>query len=466
MSIGKYKTTRRIDRQPRQPHASSGAAGDGGGVTAPPAPPALPAPTGLVLSAALSFSAVTPAAKITATWTGLESYDLETYQLQLDTSSSFTNPETFGTAPNQTSAIIDNRRVSTTYYARVRTVVMDTPSPWSDTANVTTGSDTTTPAVPTSPAASFINAGDLVVTWVNSVSSNYRDTEIKIYASNGGALYGTFYDATGRFVWTAAANLAATSGAGDPTLYVELRSRSWGAVLSAAVNASATKSAPATPSSVVHTWSSDPGTAGSDWTIAWALPTDASAWRLSINSGTAKALTATSYTYPYALNVAENGTADPTLSYSLWAVDALGQTSGVVIGTATNAAPATTAITAVGAVNAISVALTASTAADLQHYSLRIVKDGVTQATLTTRATTAMLDVAPYSSGAYQIGVSVVDMFGQSSTETLSSSSYLEPFNLTTFRGGARYVDSNATASATLDALKDTIRASGGVNYS
>ena len=134
--------------------------------------------------------------------------------------------------------------------------------------------------------------------------------------------------------------------------------------------------------------------AGADWTIAWAAQNDATLWQLTINGGTPRTIANTTYTYTLDANIAQNTSADPTLSYSLVAMDALGQSSAAAAsGALTNAAPPTTAITAVGAVNAIAVALTASAAADFAAYSLRIVKDGATQATVTTRATTALLDV-------------------------------------------------------------------------
>ena len=250
-------------------------------------------------------------------------------------------------------------------------------------------------------------------------------------------------------------------------MYVELRTRGYNNLFSAAVVVgSTTKTRPATPGGIVQSWNSDTGTAGADWTIAWAAQNDATLWQLTINGGTPRTIANTTYTYTLDANIAQNTSADPTLSYSLVAMDALGQSSAAAAsGAATNAAPPTTAITAVGAVNAIAVALTASAAADFAAYSLRIVKDGATQATVTTRATTALLDVGPYGSGAYQIGVTVVDAFGQSSTETLSTSGFLEPFTLTTFRGGARYRDSVGNSSTSLDVLKDDNLVSGGVSY-
>ena len=248
-SIGKHRPARRIDAPPASNYTLS-STGEGVLLVAPPAVPVVPAPTGLSLIAALGMSAATPTAKISASWNNLEAYDLETYQLQLSTDAGFADvsTQTFGTAPNQTATTIDSLRISTTYYGRVRAVVGQTPSAWSASTSVTTPADTTAPAAPSSQAAQMINGGDLVVTWTNPTSANFRDVEIKIYESASKVtLYGTFYDATQRFTWPVRANLQATSGAGDPSLYVELRARSWGAIFSAAVNASASKAAPAAP---------------------------------------------------------------------------------------------------------------------------------------------------------------------------------------------------------------------------
>lgn len=472
MPVGKYKRSLRIDAQPPNPFAVAGADGgafDSGTAGAPPAPPTIPAPIGLTLTPSLLNSAATPSAQIAATWAGLETYDSETYRVQVATDSGFTQVAgVWATGQNQASAVIGPLKVNTTYYVRVQTIVGQFESDWSASLSTTTPSDTTAPAAPSGQAAAFIGGGDLVVTWTNPTSANFRDVEIAIYESASKVtLYGAFFDATQRFVWPAAANLAATSGVGDPTLYVELRSRSWGNVFSAAVTTGlVTKAAPATPSGITQTWSGDTGTAGADWTIAWAPQSDATMWRLTINGGTPRTIASTTYTYTLDANIAQNASADPTLTYSLVAVDALLQSSAVAAsGTATNAAPPTTALTAVGAVQAIAVSITPSTAADIAAYSLRIVKDGATQATVTTRATTALLDVGPYGSGTYQIGVTVVDAFGQSSTETLSSGAFLEPFNLTAFRIGARYRDSLGTSSTSLDALKDTNLVSGGISY-
>lgn len=214
---------------------------------APPVFVGVTPPTNLQLTTVVFESAVTPSAAIGATWDAPGEYDVVTYRLQYSTDSTFaTDVATVGAETN--SATIAPVPANTLYYVRVATVYRGQVSDWSVSASITTAQDTTPPAAVTGQAATFINGGDLVVTWTNPTSANFKDVEIKIYASNGGALLHTAYDRTGRYVWTVRENLTATAGVGDPSLYVTLQARSYGNVYSVStVNASATKSAPAAP---------------------------------------------------------------------------------------------------------------------------------------------------------------------------------------------------------------------------
>ena len=59
----------------------------------------------------------------------------------------------------------------------------------------------------------------------------------------------------------AAQNLAATSGTGAASVYVELRTRGYNNLFSAAVVVgSTTKTRPTTPGGIVQSWNSDTGT--------------------------------------------------------------------------------------------------------------------------------------------------------------------------------------------------------------
>src|SRR5581483_10015520 len=197
-------------------------------------PPTVPPPTLLSITPGLLQSAVTPSAKIAAVWKGLETYDSESYRVQVATDSAFTTDlTTFATGQNQSDAILAPLRCSTLYYVRVQTIVGNTESAWSNVLSDTTPADTIAPSPPSGLSASFINAGDLQISWTKSPSANLRDTEIAIYTDNTKTTQlGLFSIAAESFLWTAAQNLAATSQLGDPTVYVELRARSWGGVFS------------------------------------------------------------------------------------------------------------------------------------------------------------------------------------------------------------------------------------------
>lgn len=470
--IGKYREQKRIDKQPAQ--AFGVASGDGSGLTVPPSLPAVAAPGAPALSTSLTYSAVTPGARIDAAWAGLETYDLETYAVQISTDSTFaTDTQIYTTAPNQNSASIDGLRVSTTYYVRVRTVVGSTPSDWSASANITTPADTTPPAAPTSPAASFQGGGDLVITWTNPSSLNFRDVEIKIYSDSGlTTLYATVYDATGRYVWTAAQNLAATSGAGDPSLYVVLRSRSWGGVFSSSVNTgTVTKTAPSAPTISVDF-------SGPDAVFTITPPSDAATISFVADTAVTARKIGIINRYVYTLDtnrLDHAGTADPVLSYSFTAIDGLNQASTATSGTATNAAPGAPTITLIGGAMSLLVCqVTSSPAADFAAYEYKWTRDGST-VTRTLESASAEQQYEASASGdegahSWTCTVRQKDVFGQYSTATVSGSVTLDNLTIGYLRSGAFYSDDaggtfTSPASGTLATLKDDNRASGGVSY-
>jgi hypothetical protein len=471
--IGKHRQRLRIDAAPDAPFGVSIGNDEGQVVITPPAPPTIPAPTGLDLTTTLTYSAVTSGARIVATWAGLETYDLEYYVLELATDSGFTALYgAYTTAPNQNSASVDGLPLNTTYYGRVRTIVGTTPSDWSATDSVTTpAADTVAPSAPSGQAAAFINAGDLVVTWTNPTSANFRDVEIKIYESASKVTnYATLYDATGRRVWTAAENLAATSGVGDPSLYVELRSRNWFTAFSSAVNASATKSAPTAPT-VTHNWTGDAGTAGPDLIFSWAAISDAAKYRVALNGGTARDWAATTYPYTLEANRAQNTTADPTISYSITAVDGLSQSSSAATGTATNAAPAApTATLTQGAVSGLQAAVTSSPPADFLEYEFVFKRDGSTVATILSKQAVCRYEGGAAGDEGYHSWTVVIrqkDAFAQFSSTVTPSAVTFEWLSLSYLRSQVEYSDSIATAAATLkSALSDNVTDSGGVSYS
>lgn len=225
--------------------------GTGGTLTVvPPAQPTAGPPTNLSLSTAIERNAVTPTSLIDATWYPPAGVTPQSYVIQWSTSSVFATVN--GAAAASESARISGLTPATLYYVRVAAVVSSVQGAWSTTSSITTAADTTAPSPVTSPAGVFVGGGDLWVTWNNPASANFRDVEVVIKASSGGATLATVYRSNSPLVWTVADNLQATSGVGDPTLYVELRARSWGGIFSTTVNTgTVTKAAPAAPTVTV-----------------------------------------------------------------------------------------------------------------------------------------------------------------------------------------------------------------------
>ncbi len=474
MTIGKYKQTLRIDAQPVNPFAVAGAdGGSGGGVdlAAPPIPPTVPAPTLQSLTPSLLQSAVTPSAKIAAVWKGLETYDSESYRVQVATDSGFTTDvQTFATGQNQSDAILAPLKVSTTYYVRVQTIVGNTESAWSNVLSTATPADTTAPVAPPSLSASFINAGDLLISWVNSTSANLRDTEVAIYSDNTKTTQlGLFYIAAQSLLWTAAQNLAATSQLGDPTVFVEIRARSWNTVFSPAVNTSASKTLPATPAGLTTSWAGDTGVAGGDCIISWTAATDAAKYVVTID-GVSRTVTSARLVYTYDQNASEHsGTADPVLSITVAAYDGLNQANASsATTTATNAAPAAPTITLLGGQQLAVATVTSTPAADFAAYEYVWKRDGTTVRTLESAAAEQQYEMsAAADSGlhAWTVVVRQKDLFGQYSSTTTSSAVNVDTLTTDALRTGLSYTDSDGNSAATLAVLKDGVTTSGGITY-
>lgn len=223
----------------------------------------------------------------------------------------------------------------------------------------------------------------------------------------------------------------------------------------------ATLAPPDTPAGVTQSWAGDAGTAGADWTIAWsAVATPVASYRLTID-GVARTVSDVRYTYPLATNRQEHsGSPDPALTWSLVAVDGLGQTSTApASGTATNAAPAAPTISAAGGFSTLGVAITSAAPPDLDSYQVRIISGGSTVATFTTRDVVAVWQATTPGVASYQVAVRAYDVFGQAGAETTSSSFTLDVLTVSSLRAETEYSDSLGTSATTLAALKDDDRA-------
>lgn len=444
-------------------------------VTTQPAPRVTGAPTNLQLTTAISASTAAPTAKIDATWVAPFATIPSSYTVQWSTSSTFPDGNRGQMSSLTTAATIDGLRVGVLYYVRVAAFVAGVQSNWSATQSITTATDLVAAGVPTSIAAVFFGTGDLLVTWVPPTDANLKDVQVIIRGSSGGTIYRTDYSASGSYRYTVQQNFFdVPGGAGDPSLYVELRSRTVSGVLGTVVNTGlVTKAVPAVPASVTHSWSGDTlnnGVADATWTLNWARAEDAARYRISIDT-VLRQITADQYTYAFALNVSEHaGTPDPALAYSLVAVDGFGQVSTAASGTATNHnPPAPTVALLQGAVSSIHAVVTGTIAKDFKAYRYVWKRDGTTVRTQDSAASTMTYELSGANDGGFHswtVEVRQIDLFDQLSTNVVSSAVAFEALTLSTLRAGIRYTDSLGTAPATLKAaFADGNTTSGGVSY-
>lgn len=448
---------------------------------APPAIPQLTAPTDLALTTTSGTSTAAPTAIISAIWVQPGGYTPDYYAVEVDESDAFPAATTrkLTTAGSQPSIAIANLKVTTTYYVRVAAKYRGRTSPFTSMSPLVSGenyilsaSDTTPAAQVTSLAGTWIGTGDLLITWVNPTSVNFKDVELTIKASSGGATYRVVNWGASPFLYTAAMNLQDTAGAGDPSLYIEARSRTFSNVVNdTGVPAlTTTKSAPSAPT-VTHSWTGDTGTAGADLVFTWTAIADAAYYSLNLNAGTARRIGGTTYTYPLDRNIADNTTADPTISYSLTAVDGLGQASTAVTGTATNAAPPAPTVTVYGsAIGTFAVAKVGGTQApDFAKYEYVWKRDG---ATITTKETPDSENIYEMSAAAdsgphdWTCTVRQKDAFSQYSSTTASTAVLIDALTLAILRADITYRDSEGTDPDVLKAaLADGNTLTGGITY-
>jgi hypothetical protein len=564
------KPVRRID-QPR-PFVGGAQPLDSGGAVAAPALPTIPAPVDLVVvSTALYQSAVTPKALANLSWRDPANVPIEGHRIRWATNASFTNAVVIPGTVTTTAGVEGlpaSGTTSVTVYFQVSIVGKGgIQSPWSATASAVMPSDTTPPNPPGTPAATFLADGSLRVSWAKPASQNFKSVELRIFnAASKTVEYDLIPEADGTvYEWPAARNRQQTvgspDGSPDRSVYVELRSRSWGGVFSTTVNASATLALPAnvtgatatwdgatgscrfkwsavagavayhltidgtprvvadteyeytlatnrqehsgtpdpalswsivaidaldqmsgtpttgtatlnrpaTPSGVSHSWASNANTASADWLLTWTQGTGIVGYRLTIDSVSRDLPLTNRYAYSLTQNgIEHSGMLDPTLDYSLVAVDGLGQTSTTpASGTATNTAPPATTLSVFGAFSQVTLTITASAALDLRDYRVRVYKSGTLVRTLFGTSTFFTYAVED-GSGSYTFDVAGRDLFNQigtaSSQTTAISATDLSQY-VADLRSGLLFSDNLSTAVATLAALKDADLSTNVVTY-
>jgi hypothetical protein len=431
------------------------------GVTAPPPP------TGLILVSNVTIrSGGAPKALVTIAWTPSLGGTITQYLIQVARNSAFTASVQYFTASGSSAALTLDAGV--TYYVRVRAESPSGPSDWSSLLSFPAASDTTAPAALTGIDWSWAASGDLLITWDLPSDAATRIVQVDIYDSaSKTTLYRSLQSASS-VLWTAAMHRVDTGGTPDTAVYVELTPISWSAVAGTPQTPSPQPSltAPATPTGINHSWSGDTGTAGPDLTVVWNSATDVAYYKLTLDT-----VTVTVVGQRYVLTLDQNraqhsGTPDGVISISLVAYNGLDQASTAATATATNAAPgAPSSVSIIAVPGSIVVTVSATEPADFLTYRYRVIQTNPSAADVTVDSSAKVMTFALATAATYQVGVKLVDAFGQASSETLSSATSLD-LTIGTLRADVVYSDSLGTAAATLKAaLADDNRTSGGISY-
>lgn len=343
--MSKRTTLRKLDALPKYAIIRGGADDSTDDLAPPLVETALEPPTHLVLTPVSIRSASTPMAGINATWDPPHGVIVDRYTVQTSTTLLFTAGTFRSEDTVRDGGLIENLIPGQQYWVRVSAWEHGLQTRWSDIVTTTTLFDTVAPNEPTSPAASYINSGDLQITWIPpSVldSPNFRDVEIRIWDSAAkGILWYTAWSNTGVFVFTRILNSLVTSGVYDTSLYVELRSRSWSNQHSLPVVVGTfTKAVPTNPGTFTIVWNAVTGTLLFDWSEV----SDAFTYILTLDTTHVYRFSVpiTSFAYDVTRNANDHsGTPDNAITYTLKVFDGLNQASSGLTGTSTLAPPST-----------------------------------------------------------------------------------------------------------------------------
>ena len=468
---GKHRLQRSVDVQPAIVGGGI-SGGDGGGIdTAPPAGIVPPAPGAPTLTTGLSIRDRSATAWIDVRWESPLGLDATGYYVQYAPDAAFIAdsgivPAARALLGSTPSARLEGMRPDTEYWVRVQTVYREAVSDWSAANSIRTAVDNTPPGPISNLVASWSNAGDLRVSWVNPTDATYELAEITLRQTNAnGALILTEYVAGGTsYLFLASENRRLTGG--QPVIWVQIRTVAYSGAINTLqpVTLTATKPRPGNVPSATQNWSSDDGTASATWRISWPAVATASRYALTID-GVTRRTTDTLYVMTEEDNRAIHaGVLDPTISYSLVAEDDLGQTSVTPLtGVATNVAPPAPTITVNPTSFNLVVTVTSARPADLAYATVEVLRNGSVLVSGQTTDTRSVWQLG--AAGSYSVRVSLTDVFGQTSAATTSVAISLEPLSVESLREGIEYEDDEGTDITILRRLKDDTTATG-VSYS
>ncbi len=424
-------------------------------VTTSPRIDLLPSPTGLTVTGQNVYrSSANPSIIATVQWTPDNTVRFDSFILQYATTNTFVDAESVASTDNTESIVL---KPNTTYYLRVASVAGLLQSQWSTTYSFTTMLDTTIPPNLASMTLDW-SKGDLLITVPFTNSEAIKDVRLRIYNQAQSVLYKEVYTSA-PFIYTADENIRAGGGTPITTLTIVAHSRSWSNVISASgITQTTTSTPPGTISGLTTNWNGDTGTAAADLIITWNPDSNSSQYVVEFNNNSALRYTTVddAYVYPWTSNAKDNPPSGLfTMPVRVWGINKLAQSGVAASVTHTNAAPTTTGagvIVTTGFSQVIAV-LTHTQILDVDRYRYTL-----SGATLTTIESTAREITLPMpAEGNYVVTANIIDRFGRISNNITSSLFYTDVLTISGLRSAAIYRDSQGTAAATLNALKDDV---------
>lgn len=227
------------------------------------------------------------------------------------------------------------------------------------------------------------------------------------------------------------------------------------------------------PTSLAWSWD------GADLILSWVNPTNSNLKDVEVriwNSSGKTVLYHTGYSavtrYGWTLpqqRIDTGGSLDAAVYFELRS-----RTWSNVLGTATvpgtnptNAAPsAPSSVSFIQAPGSITISVSATAPTDFQAYRYRIIQTLPSAADVTFDSPSALETYAIYAQATYQIGVKILDVYGQLSSETLSSATVVDSLTIGALRADVIYSDNDGNSDATLHTpLSNAILTSGGITY-
>jgi len=416
-----------------------------------------------LLSQGIMRSAQAPLAFVNIGWEAAPFSNPEYYNVEWAENSSFTDSQQKRAYTR--SAQVEGLKVNQTYYFRVKAVLGSVYSDFSEVLSVLTLSDPTVPAQVTALSATF-SKSDLVISWAKPLDEVFKDVTIKIYDITHTTLYATLHSSATQIVWTADQNLTASGGVGLTAVSIDVLSRSWNNVESAAVNTTVSATTPATPNPVSN-WTSDTGKADEDLVISNLSYADADFHEITLDSVT-YVTNEPIFTYRYDSNVSHHTptltSGDPNLSYTIRSKTKLNKVSVAAAGTWINAAPSgawfsLSAFAGFSQIAAQVSVLSNVIIQDFDHYEWALVSGAVNYVNF--NSTTPDVTIQTPQAGSYQVSVKAVDKFNQKSPAILSSILVVDSLTIEQLRAETYYVDDLGATSPALNFLKDDVLGSG-----